>query len=49
MAQMKVEFLILVPDIFDGIRTTIGALWYLVESEDVSFHPFHSRMIDACA
>jgi hypothetical protein len=39
VAQMKGEFLMLMPETADGFRATIGALRSL-ESEGVSFHTF---------
>jgi hypothetical protein len=38
VAQMKGEYLMLVPEAADGFRVTIGALLSLGEGEDMSFH-----------
>jgi hypothetical protein len=40
VAQMKGEYLMLVPETSDGFRATIGALRSLSEGEGVSFHTF---------
>jgi hypothetical protein len=39
----------LVPETDDGCRAIICALWSLDEGEGVSFIPFLSQRIDACA
>jgi hypothetical protein len=38
--QVMREYLILVPETDDGLRTTISALWTLGESEGMRFHNF---------
>jgi hypothetical protein len=40
MAEMKGQYLMLVPETADGIRATISALWSLGEGDGVSFHTF---------
>jgi hypothetical protein len=40
MAQIKGEYLMLMPETADGFRATIGILRFLGKSEGVSFHTF---------
>jgi hypothetical protein len=40
VGQLKGEILMLVPEIADAFRATIGAWWSLHEREGVSFHTF---------
>jgi hypothetical protein len=40
VAQMKVEYLMLLPETADGCRATIDALRSLGEGKGVSFHTF---------